>query len=407
MTTTSNQWYYFDGNAPQGPCSAGEIFLLESEGKLTGASLLCPAGTDNWRSRDQWQASGYLAHERSSSELDSSPGLWSHVNDKLGRAAGLPKLEGFSLGHLFSEAIRRHSPEEIEAHFIVGTVSTTPRMTDVSTAWPTPWAFLRLMFASLVAAIGFYWAMERFENPLLFPGWLFTGCFALPFSALVFFFEMNALRNVSFYRVATLLFTGGLLAMIISLTLFQYSGLDAVFGAMAAGPIEEAGKLLAVVFFTRKWSKYPWTLNGLLFGAAVGTGFSAFESAGYVFSSLLAGQSYLSETTMILRAFLAPFTHTAWAAATAAALWRVKGANPFQWSMLKDLRFVRIFLIVVALHTAWDAPIAVPILGDWMGYMALRLVFGIVAWVVVFQLAQDGLKQIAQYQQTVPGNSAA
>jgi RsiW-degrading membrane proteinase PrsW (M82 family) len=50
---------------------------------------------------------------------------------------------------------------------------------------------------------------------------------------------------------------------------------------MSAGIIE-IGKTAALFLVIYKYKKkYRWTLNRLLFGAAVGTGFSAFESAGY------------------------------------------------------------------------------------------------------------------------------
>lgn len=68
----------------------------------------------------------------------TAEGVWSKLAGKVGDAAGLERLEGFSLGHMFSEAFRKHSAEEIEEHFIVGTRGTTPPLGEVATSWPTP-----------------------------------------------------------------------------------------------------------------------------------------------------------------------------------------------------------------------------------------------------------------------------
>lgn len=135
-------------------------------------------------------------------------------------------------------------------------------------------------------------------------------------------------------------------------------------------------------------------LNGLLFGAAVGAGFSAFESAGYVFLALHEGEEFGSETTMVLRAFLSPFTHTMWTAAIAAALWRVKRDRPFEWRMLCEWRFLRIFLIVALLHLAWNSPLTIPVVGGVVGDLGLRIILGLVGWMIIFPLIQEGLREV-------------
>lgn len=330
----------------------------------------------------------------SSSGTPVPANLFGSLAGKVSQASGLEKLEGFSVVKLFSQVFTRHSPEEIEEHFVAGTKATTPQLQHVDAGWPTPWAFVRLLGSSILAAIGFYYALNRFENLFLIPGWIFVGCFGIPFAVLVFFMETNVLKNVSFYRVMSLMFLGGLLSLLTSLFLFDLTKLDAWLGPMSAGLIEETGKLLAVLLFTRKWLGYGWTLNGLLFGAAVGTGFSAFESAGYVFVAFGQGEDFGTETTMVLRAFLSPFTHTIWTAAAAAALWRVKGDQPLSWRQLTDFRFVRILGIVALLHLTWNSPLSLPVIGDFLGFFGLRLLIGLIGWIVVLLLIQVGLKEV-------------
>ena len=383
---STGKWYYTQDEKSFGPFEAETLQQMMKAGVISSDTQVAQEGDG------QWQRFGDVAFNAHSPSGASN--VFSGIAGKVSQASGLERLEEFSLGHLFSQVFKRHTPAEIEEHFVAGTATTTPSLTEVDASWPTPWAFVRLLGLSIAASIGFYYALGRFENPILIPGWIFVGCFGIPFAVLVFFMEVNVLRNVSFYRVLSLMFMGGLLSLVVSLFLFEYTKLDNWLGAMSAGPLEEAGKLLAVIYFTRKWVKYGWTLNGLLFGAAVGTGFSAFESAGYVFVAQAQGESFVSETTMIMRAFLSPFTHTIWTAATTAALWRVKGDHPFSWSMLSDPRFLRIFGIVAMLHLAWNSPLSIPVLGGATGFLGLRVGLGLVGWMVIFPLIQAGLKEV-------------
>ena len=45
---------------------------------------------------------------------------------------------------------------------------------------------------------------------------------------------------------------------------------------------EEPAKLAAVILLARG-IKFPWVVNGLVLGAAVGAGFAIFETAGYLY----------------------------------------------------------------------------------------------------------------------------
>lgn len=375
---------------------------VKSEIELSGSQVDCPSCTQ--------PITVPLSSAAEATEKKPSPAgsraFVKGVTDRITDASGLERLEGFSVKSLFSEVFQKHSPNQIEEHFASGTSTTTPSLENVSTNWPTPWAFFRILTLSVLGSICFYWAINRFENPILIPGWIFIGCFGIPFSVLVFFLESNALRNISAYRVLNLLVTGGLLSLVISLFLFELTDLDEWIGAMSAGVIEEVGKLLAVVFFTRKWKGFNWILNGVLFGAAIGAGFSAFESAGYVFMSLGSYQSFAAESTMALRAFLSPFTHVIWTAAAAGALWRVKQDQAFEFSMFKNPQFLRIFGIIVLLHALWNSPLTIPIIGDASGYLASRIILGLVGWLIVLLLVQAGLKEIRTKQEEIKKEGA-
>lgn len=311
----------------------------------------------------------------------------SKVSEKVTRMAGVEQLEGFSLGDLFSEALKKHSTEEVEEYFTVGTPSTTPSIEAVDTGWPRPWIFLRTFLGAGFVYLIFVQAWKEFHNINLVPGLIMVGSFAVPLSALIFFFEMNARKNVSLYQVIRLVFLGGIISITVSLIFFEVGDNLQLnwLGASLAGLVEEPGKLLALLLVANA-PRYHYRLNGLLFGAAIGTGFAAFESAGY---ALYAGLNDTNDMmdSIVLRGMLAPFGHIVWTGMCAAALWKVKGGQPFRFSMVSDPRFYRIFFIAVGMHMIWNSPLYLPFYGKY-------LLLGIIAWIIVFSLIQSGLKEI-------------
>jgi RsiW-degrading membrane proteinase PrsW (M82 family) len=276
---------------------------------------------------------------------------------------------------------------------VVGTARTTPRIEEVSTSWPKPWFFFRVLIFLALVYFGFYAAFEQFENIKLIPGLIMMGSLAVPLATVILFFELNVTRNVSFNRVLMLVASGGVVALFVALVGFQVSNLDWL-GASSAGIVEEIGKLLAVIIVARSF-RGKYILNGLLFGAAVGAGFAFFESAGYAFDYLERTNSlHVMFDTIQTRAFLTPFGHVAWTAIAAAAFWRVKGDKPFQVGMLLDSTFLKTMAIPILLHMLWNSPFQLPFELNHIG-------IGIVGWFVVFGLVQQGLHQIREEQGTV------
>jgi protease PrsW len=329
------------------------------------------------------------------SQTQESPGdnpgsekLINGVTRHVAKVAGIEQLEGFSLGDMFSEVFKKHSEDELEEHFTVGTKLTTPLIQEVDTSWPKPWVFFRTFVAAVIGYICFVQAWEQFQNLNLIPGLIIVGSFAIPLSTLIFFFETNVRKNVSLYQVIRLVFLGGILSLIFSLLLYQVSSLFSLswLGASVAGIVEEPGKLIALLLVIYN-PKYKYILNGLLFGAAIGTGFAAFESAGY---ALLAGLSSDADTMLNIifqRGTLAPFGHIVWTGMSAAILWKIKGTQRFRTQMIKNPKFLRIFGIAITLHMIWNSPINLPFYGKY-------IICGFVAWFIILSLIQDGLKQL-------------
>ncbi len=323
--------------------------------------------------------------ERKASLLDS-------LSSKVSQAAGVEKIEGFQLGEVMKDVFSSHSQDELERKFVCGTPETTPPLEAVEAAWPKPWLFVRMFFLSALICGGFKYGWEQFQNLKLIPGFLFVASFGIPVSTLILFWEGNILRNVSFFQVTRLVFFGGILSIIGSLMLFEFTSFHELIGAPSAGLIEEVGKVVALILLMGSKTRYPWSLNGMLFGAAIGCGFASFETAGYILESAFAtGDLY---SLAVERGVLSPFTHIVWTAAAGAALWRVKGKEPFSFWMLFDIRFLRVFVMVALLHAVWNFQPGIYFFEDRMLEYVFLGLNGLVGWLLILALYQSGLKEI-------------
>jgi RsiW-degrading membrane proteinase PrsW (M82 family) len=358
------------------------------------------------------------------------------LRTRLQAIASTEDLQGFSLAEMFSEVFKRRSPAEVEDYLLVGTSKTTPPIDVVETGWPKPWLFFRVLAGLVVAFVGFTFTLYRFGSLNHIPAILMVGAFAVPMATLTFFFEMNTPRNVSVQRIATLLLWGAVVSLLFAMIGYSLPGLSSSPSLLVAGIVEECAKLATVILVIRS-VKYKYILNGLLFGATVGAAFAAFETAGYamlnqapyivqngpqtvqmiptsffngaligllkaggdIFNPQQIGAAALSGASMMIselrgRAIDAPFTHIAWTAIAAAALWRVKKDQKFRFSMLKDPLFLKAFMIPIVLHTIWDFPYYQ------LPYYGNEILCGFIAWYVLFGLIQQGLRQVQQEQRT-------
>ena len=154
------------------------------------------------------------------------------IKQKFRQFTGTESLEGFSLAGLFSDVFKKHETSEIERMFAVGVSDSIPPIEAVNTSWPRPWMFVRVLLGAGVVYALFLVCWEMFENLNLLPGLIMTGAMAFPLATVLFFFEVNARRNVSLYQVVRMIMLGGIVSLLFSLVLFE-SPL-AAFGWMGA-----------------------------------------------------------------------------------------------------------------------------------------------------------------------------
>ncbi len=393
--------------------------VLESEGVHDGDEIACPScGAKIVCHDDSTDSTRENPHVRIlSGATGKSRGGATTVLDGVTSALGVENLRGFQWKSFFSEVFRHHSRHEVEDYFMVGTSKTTPDIFDVAPEWPKPWMFVRCLLATAVLYAVAYGMCSCFGPRLKsnVTDMIIIGSFAVPMSFTVLFYELNVRRNVSLFQVIRMFFFGGIMSIYliypmepVAYFLSRSLNLSESWGAVLAGPIEETTKLAAVIFLTRKL-RYRYILNGLLFGAAVGAGFGVFESSGYAYDTIshCSNSGILNENQIgilseqiISRAIFAPVGHVVYTAISVAALWRVMGDRSFEFAHLKDWRFLRLFLFSVGLHFFWNSPLLIESFGESSWYIKMAIV-GVVSWLVVLSLVQEGLRQIRKEQEAI------
>lgn len=370
--------------------------------------ITCPHCQEKFQAEDEWEGGATscpscgekIIIQRDDNDTVADDGTQSSdqetikgkVDETIRAAFNLKKLDGFSFSRFMRQVFKRHSWEETETYLAQGTPTTTPLITEVDTTWPAPWFFVRALLFSML----FYWLVGRelwgffarhFEDTytdgffyrayLLIPLWI-TGVIGIPFSALLFFWEVNVPKNVSIISLVRITVISGFVSLIISLLFFKYISTPTE-SAIWAGPIEETAKLLTMMLFFRN-KKYSFKLNGLLIGAAVGTGFAIIETGGYVIRN--------GNEIMELRALHSPFGHIAYSAIVGFALWRVKGKSKFSFSALFSRGFIPLFLFAVGLHMFWNSSL----LSDVSGIK--NIIVGFIEYTVIIYLIQEGINEV-------------
>lgn len=397
-------WFVSVDGATTGPHPPEHVRHWVTTGQVPPTALFWPDGGTTWMPlAAAWRA---LEHDPTGPRgappgVPASRGVLAFT-DRLADFAGVERLEGFRLQELTSAVFRRYGREEVERHFATGLPGYTPDLQAIESGWPKPWMFVRMLGASVLVFVGFWLLVSVFQNVNLLPGMILVGSFAVPLSTLVFFLEINSPRNVSLYLVIHCMVIGGLISLALTLLLEQTTGQFGFVGNVVdpflIGLCEEVAKLLAVLLITMRLPahRYPWILNGMLFGAAVGAGFACFESAGYALRFLFTEDGIdlgSAVHVIIVRGLLAPFGHVVWTALAGGALWRVKLGGPLRWRMLVHQRVLRMLCVVILLHALWDVPFH-----DRVPFLLTYLLLGAVAWFIAFGMLQGGLKQIKAAQ---------
>lgn len=230
------------------------------------------------------------------------------------------------------------------------------------------WTWLPVLVVGTGLFIAVQQALLVTGNPTLVPALLVLGALLIPVTFVVYIDGRNPAYDLPLSVLLSCALLGGVLgstaASVLEFdTVRRLGDLPTVY----IGLIEEATKLLvpiAMLIFTR-YRRNP--ADGLLIGVAVGMGFAVLETLGYGFVTLLASGGDLSdaEGLLLLRGILSPAGNAAWTGLATAALW---WAHAQRWRPRGLAAVIGTFLLVVVLHTFWDAA------GIWYGYLIIGFI---------------------------------
>ena len=250
-------WYYIENGQRMGPVSFEEIVNLINQGSIKETTFV-------WQSGKMRQTAGmspellpYLRNATSAptgnytSVKTKAAGVSGSIFGKLKESTGVGQMEGFSFSDMFSEMFKKHTDEEMENYFGVGFPATTPPLSQVSSSWPKPWFFMRLIVFGLIGFFLLWFGCTKWENLNCVPGAILFGSFAIPLASVMFFFECNVLRNVSLYQVIKLFLYGGTFGLLFALIGFDFMPFAKELGMSQAGPVEEPAKLLVLILLLK------------------------------------------------------------------------------------------------------------------------------------------------------------
>lgn len=307
-----------------------------------------------------------------------------HVNQMTG---GTGKVD-LNLKDLIIRVGDKHTTEEAEEIFSCGTAKTTPPENEISSAWPRPWLYSRVFLVLAITFVGLLFMAKHFHNANAVPGIIFIGALVVPFSAVIFFFEVNAPRNISIFEVTKIFFIGGVASLLTTCILYEVADIKtwSISSAMMVGVVEELGKIVVVAYFMNS-AKKKYILNGLLIGAAVGAGFAVFETAGYALRA--------DDITEIiyLRGVLALGGHVAWTGLAGAALAMVKKERMVDSEIMMHPKFLQFLLVVIVMHGMWDMPVEIS-----STIPVMQIFLTVAVWVFLLVMINAGLRQISEIE---------
>lgn len=195
-------------------------------------------------------------------------------------------------------------------------------------------------------------ALVATRDPVYVPSLLLIGAALVPVTFTTFVGDIGMRTTLPFSRVAAAAVLGGVVGTVLAGPLeFETARTFGSLPTAFIGLIEESAKLaVPALIIARRPGR---TIDGLVLGVAVGSGFAALETMGYAFVTLLGTHGDLLSVTHILltRALAEPGGHAAWTGLATAALVAVRNSRTAASRCCAS----PVFAGVVTMHALWDA----------------------------------------------------
>lgn len=255
---------------------------------------------------------------------------------------------------IFSESLRKHTREELDRTMAVGTSLYQVNETNMLQTWHKPWLWypaakvgLGLIVLLFAGYFGCLLVLGTVAETLLHL-MLIIPPVVVPILVMLFFWELNIPQNISLMELFAYFVGGGVLCFIVNSVMFlAVRGEEAYLAPFREEPSKLAASVVILLILERVQHKKIYGLTGLVVGAAVGAGFSSFESISYALSH--------GVVTEILRIILAIGGHMVFSAPFVAALClAAHKRGRFSAGCFADTGFLTAFATACAIHFAWN-----------------------------------------------------
>ncbi len=314
------------------------------------------------------------------------------IKEILERMFGYEYANTYNEKFLFAGLFKRRTREEYENTLTQGMFRDSVNHKVIGLE--APWLYIRLLlFLLICTGISF---LAAFSSPMPFV--IMGGlCSILPM--MMFLFESNYPRNLSFIDVLKMFTLGGLAS--IALTLLNplaYSWNEVLSAVVFAPLFEETFKAALAIFFIAR-IKPKNMLTGMLVGFSVGAGFCFFENVHYAFSMAVSGALYGDEIEAIILPVLTIIVRTAsqllhghhyYTGIFAAIYVLFKERAEFNFRDLFQWKVIVAPAYSITLHTVWNAAscISVPVLP-----LIMQALVCIASFVLLIVLINVGIAQ--------------
>lgn len=262
---------------------------------------------------------------------------------------------------ILSESRKKHSKQELEYALSAGTAMNSATEEDMLKKWHKPWVWYRLfiiglMIIAFVFAVYFISIKIEFIVPAIQLITMVVPPLVIPLVVLVFLWELNVPKNISIYELVGYFFVGGVTSLLVTEVILRFVATGdkpASYAAFSEEPAKLIAALLCMLFFSKRKKLYG--INGIIIGAAVGAGFSAFESAQYALNGEMTGiygAMYMFVYGRLIGAF---GTHTVWCASYSGAYALACKKGKMKPGTFLDTDFLIAFVGAMALHFSWNA----------------------------------------------------
>lgn len=286
------------------------------------------------------------------------------------------KNKKVSWGDILSESFKKHDQMDRDRLLAVGTAAWKVNDGNMLNKWRKPWLWTRILLVFVVMAVIIALGIFVFPlEPIFYTMAMVLLPITLPLVELVLLWELNIPQNLSLWDILLCFMLGGIMSLLFSIVGAYIIVIinPRAMSAPLAPLFEEPGKLLAILIFISKVKKRNngriYGITGLVVGAAVGAGFSAFESIMYVLRAFgnvtsIATQHYGVDSwavivgmqqslgQILMRMLSALGGHIQFAAPYAAAL--VYGSADNKRSGVFTGRFLITFALSCVMHASWN-----------------------------------------------------